>query len=304
MRIFFLTIIFFGTLAASASPNSDPYQYFDNGDVKIAYRVFGTGAPLFLLNGGPGRSSDTFTELAQILSSKNRSVIIFDQRGTGRSKLKVADETTITLDLMVGDLEALRKYLHFNKVDILGHSFGGMYAMAYAVQYPQNIRALILSASGGVDLSWQDYSYHNMLSRLTQKSRNKIAFWTSPEQQKKDPTRSFLESTRLLVPAYIYHQKFVPKLVHDLANLNYSNPDINNLVWKSMEKYDLKGAFKNFQAPTLIIDGRQDILGEAVPIGIHNEIPNSRLELLDECSHYPWLDSPDKYFSLINDFLG
>jgi proline iminopeptidase len=305
MKIFFCFLLVFACFTPQVSSgSSDPYEYFDNNGVKIAYRVFGSGEPLIVLNGGPGRSSDTFTDLAQTLSSKNYRVILFDQRGTGRSKLAIANENTVTLNLMVSDLEALRKHLHYEKVSILGHSFGGMYAMSYAAQYPENIKSLILSASGGIDLSWSKYANHNMLARLSQKSRNKYKFWTSEEQMKKDSIKATLEALRLLIPAYVYNQKFVPQVEKNLVNLNYYTPEINKLVWKSMENYNLKGTLKNLSAKTLIIAGHQDILGEAVPLTIRHEIPNSRLEFLDECSHYPWLDRPNKYFSLISEFLN
>lgn len=295
-----LFILFISAL--SHAKTSDPYQYFNNNGVKIAYRVFGSGAPLFLLNGGPGRSSDSFTELAETLQKKTgKQIIIFDQRGTGRSALPVLDETTISLDLMVDDLEGLRKHLGFNKISILGHSFGGMYAMSYAARYSQNIESMILSCSGGVDLSWREYVQENILSRLSKEAREKYEYWTSPEQQALDPVKADYEALKLIVPAYVYNQKFVPQLIHDLSN--YNTPNLNGLVWKTMQNYDLKGKFKSVQFPTLIIDGRQDFIGEAVPILIHQTIPNSRLEFLNECSHYPWLDTPDKYFALIADFL-
>jgi proline iminopeptidase len=296
----FSFVVLFSQTSQSAA---DPYQYFDNQGVKIAYRTFGSGLPLIVLNGGPGRSSDTFTELAETLASKGYAVTLFDQRGTGRSKLPTLDESTVTLDLMVSDLEALRQHLHYEKISVLGHSFGGMYAMKYASKYPLNIRALILSASGGVDLSWHEYVTHNMLSRLGLNARKKYKFWTSPEQEEKDLVGSSLEALRILVPAYIYHRKFVPRLEADLVNLNYYTPKVNQLVWKSMENYDLHGSLKVLNAPVLVLAGRQDILGEAVPIAIHDEIPGSKLEFIDKCAHYPWLDNPKRYFSLIEGFL-
>lgn len=293
----------FSTQARQIADDKDKFEYFYNGNVKIAYRVFGSGLPLIVINGGPGRSSDTFTELAQTLSAKNKRVILFDQRGTGRSKLDVVNEDTINLNLMISDLDGLRKHLQYDKVAILGHSFGGMYAMAYASQYPDNIKSLILSASGGVDVSWQEYTIHNMLARLTEGSRIKYKFWTSSEQRKRDPTRATLEALRLLIPAYIYNQKFVPQLEKALINLDYYSPRVNSLVWKSMKNFNLGGALKTLRAPTLIISGRQDILGEAVPMTIRDQIPNAQLEFINECSHYPWLDRPDRYFYLIENFL-
>src|SRR4051812_16396814 len=114
MKIFLSFALFLVSLASQASTAAaaDPYEYFDSNGVTIAYRTFGVGSPLFLLNGGPGRSSDTFTHLAEMLSAGNhRQVVIFDQRGTGRSKLPVLNEQTVSLNLMIGDLEALRVHL-------------------------------------------------------------------------------------------------------------------------------------------------------------------------------------------------
>lgn len=297
-------MIVFSLVSQNIFASSDHYQYFDSDGVKIAYRVFGVGTPLIVLNGGPGRSSDSFTYLAERLNEHTqRQIILFDQRGTGRSKLAELNDQTVRLDLMVQDLENLRKHLGINKISLLGHSFGGMYAMAYAAQFPAHVEHLILSCSGGIDLSWQSYVHHNMLSRLTKEAREKYVFWTSPEQSKKDPIKSKLEALRLLVPAYIYRQEFVPQLEKDLLNLSYYTPEINGLVWKSMHDYDLKDSLKVFPGPALVIAGRQDILGEAIPLSIHQTIAQSKLEFLDECVHYPWLDRPDAYFALIRDFL-
>lgn len=290
------------TLSHEVSGTVDPYQYFDSNGVKIAYRVFGTGSPLFLLNGGPGRSSDTFADLAESLQKKtNRQVIIFDQRGTGRSVVSPLDETTISLDLMVEDFEALRKHLGFNKISILGHSFGGMYAMSYAVRYSANVESIVLSCSAGVDLTWKEYVQENILSRLSKEAREQYEYWTSPAQEAADLAKAQIEALKLIAPVYVYNQKFVPQIVSSLSN--YNTPGLNSLVWKTMKNYDLKLPLKQLHVPVLIIDGRQDFLGEAVPIAIHQTIPNSRLEFLNECSHYPWLDTPVKYFELIADFL-
>jgi len=307
VRIFFY--VFVGVISmevtALADVSLDFYQYFDSQGVKIAYRTIGSGSALVLINGGPGRASDTFTDLARDLSQiTHRQVILFDQRGTGRSVVSPLDETTISLDLMVNDLEALRVHLNLGKMDIIGHSFGGMYAMAYAAKFPKNVQSLILSCSGGLDLSWMDYGQHNILARLSSKQVKQYKYWNSPEQVDADPVRASLEALRVIVPAYVYRKKFVPQLEHDLVNLKYFNPSTNGLVWKSMKNLDLKVPLSAFGAPTLIIDGRQDLMGEAVPIAIHNVIKSSILVFLDECVHYPWLDSPRRYFREIKTFLN
>ena len=282
------------------------YQYLDIDQGRLAYRVFGAGRPLIVINGGPGRSSQTFVPLAEKLSEKNLKVILFDQRGTGQSTLKVVDSSTITMSHMVRDLESLRTHLHLPKLSILGHSFGGMYAMSYAAQYPNKVEALILSASGGIDLSWQQYTRNNMLVRLSEDAKERYQHWTSDEQIARDPLTAALESLRVLLPAYVYDQKFVPEIEQALINLEYYFPEVNRLVWDDLKKsnYSLEKSFRKFKAPTLILAGRQDFLGEAVPLRIQANIAGSKLEFLDKCSHYPWLDQPKSYFSFIDAFLN
>ncbi|MEO6302620.1 MAG: alpha/beta fold hydrolase, partial [Bacteroidia bacterium] len=117
-------------------------------NVATYYKTFGEGKPVLIINGGPGMNSNGFTSLAQKLSKKNKT-IIYDQRGTGRSTLEKTDSTTVTMDLMIEDIECLRKTLKINKWFILGHSFGGMLASYYATKYPDNIEGIVLSSSGG-----------------------------------------------------------------------------------------------------------------------------------------------------------
>src|SRR5450432_3172955 len=111
-------------------------------------------------------NSDGFVELAKALS-KNNETIIYDQRGTGKSTLQKVDSSTITMKLMVEDLESLRVHLKIKKWIILGHSFGGMLASYYATLYPENIESLILSSSGGIDLGLLSYVSNRVDSRLT-----------------------------------------------------------------------------------------------------------------------------------------
>src|ERR1700756_2018677 len=118
--IFFLLLIIFCVRAESQTEG-----FAESIGTKIYYRSFGSGTPVLIINGGPGLNSDGFVGLAKLLSDHNNT-IIYDQRGTGKSTLQKTDTSTITMQLMVEDMENLRKHLHISKWIILGHSFGGM----------------------------------------------------------------------------------------------------------------------------------------------------------------------------------
>src|SRR5678810_1381276 len=83
--------------------------FAESNGVKIYYRTFGTGTPILIINGGPGLNSDGFVDLAKTLSAQNQT-IVYDQRGTGKSVMQI-DASSITMELMIDDIENLRKEL-------------------------------------------------------------------------------------------------------------------------------------------------------------------------------------------------
>lgn len=143
-------------------------------DASIHFQTYGEGPPLLIINGGPGMSSEGFVPLAKMLA-KNHQAIIFDQRGTGRSVLKNTNRSTVTMDLMVDDMERLRQQLNLQKWTVLGHSFGGMLAAYYATKHPDKISAMILSSSGGLDLEL--FSYLNINGKLSAEDQQQLNYW-------------------------------------------------------------------------------------------------------------------------------
>lgn len=266
----------------------------------LHYRLVGdAGAdalPLLVLNGGPGVSSEHFGGLADRLSDigGDRLALTFDQRGTGRSPLDRVDASTVNLEAMVDDIEALRTHLGIEEWVVFGHSWGGMYAMAYATAHPDRVRGLILSASGGSDLAWTDGFQDALRSRLDPEQRAAYA--------RAGTSRERVEA---MAPAYVFHDEHTPFVVEALNRPGASNSTVRRLVFQDLFRigFDLRDDLARVTAPALILHGRQDILGVDVPTTTHEALPNSRLVLLDECGHYLWLDQPEAYFEAIGAFL-
>jgi len=183
--------------------NAADYTVSTINDTKIAYTSFGSGEPIFILNGGPRRQSKHFESVARSLSSLGFKAILFDQRGTGQSTLKNINRSTVTLDNMVEDLEALRNHLGFKKIILFGHSFGGIYAASYAQRYPNYLAVLIFSAAPALDLKWLKYFMANVYSRIDLESRIQHKYLTSSEYSKKNPIKAKTESITPLLPAYL-----------------------------------------------------------------------------------------------------
>lgn len=269
---------------------------------KLSYRVFGQGKPMLIINGGPGMNSDGFAALAQKLGAHNRA-FIYDQRGTGKSVLDKIDAATVTMDLMVADIETLRKHLEIDKWIVFGHSFGGMLASYYATKHPENIDKLILSSSGGVDLALRNGVANRITDKLTQTERDSLAYWNRKIDRGDTSYKTRIGRGRALAPAYVYDKKFVPIIAERLTQ---SNLNINQLVWDDMQKtrFNCTPHLKGFNKPVLILQGKNDILDISIAETSHKAFPNSTLVLLDKCGHYGWLDAPEDYYNAIHNFLN
>ncbi|WP_050915824.1 alpha/beta fold hydrolase [Gillisia marina] len=149
-------------------------HYIQDGENIIHLTTYGAGEPILIINGGPGMSSEGFRPLAEKLG-KNNLAIIYDQRGTGESKMENIDASTMTMDKMLEDIETIREFLKIDNWVILGHSFGGMLASHYAANYPEYTKGLILSSSGGIDLEL--FSTLNITARLSDENRDSLNYW-------------------------------------------------------------------------------------------------------------------------------
>ena len=271
----------------------------NNGDV-ICFTTFGTGFPILIINGGPGMSSEGFMPLAKTLSENNKT-IIYDQRGTGKSTLKAVNETTITLDLMVEDIEVLRTHLKIDSWIVLGHSFGGMLASYYTTKHSKNVKGLILSSSGGVDLSL--LSRINITGQLTQKQQDSLSYWNQKIANGDTSHFARLQRGKYLASAYLYKKDFVDVVAERLTQ---GNSQINSLVWQNMHTiaFDCKKQLQQYTKPVLIIQGKQDIVNKDIAVKTHALFQDSKLVYIDECAHYGWLEQPEQYFKEINTFLA
>lgn len=278
--------------------------FAESKNVDIFYQTFGEGEPLVIINGGPGFPSNHFVKIAQKLSEAGRQTIIFDQRGTGRSEMDFINGYTVTLNNMVEDMEALRKHLGIDKWTIMGHSFGGMYAMYYATKHPDMIKGMILSHSGGIDLEFANTFVANRSIRLTPTEQDSLNYWSRATNIAQHPNYARIGLVKAMAPSYVFDRSNIPDVVEGMTKSKFE-PRINSLIWNELYRmnFDLREDLNDFEQPVLIVGGKQDLVGESTAYEIHMALQNSQLELINECGHYGWLDQPEKYFKIVEHFL-
>ncbi len=274
-------------------------EFVESEGVDIHYKTFGDGQPLLILNGGPGMSSEGFIPLARELAVENQT-ILFDQRGTGHSIMSRLDSSTINMNLMIQDMEALRKHLEIDRWVIFGHSFGGILAAYYTAHYPENVEGIIFSSSGGLDLGLLDYV--DIRSRLSELERDSLTYWNRIIAEGDTSYHARLQRGKYLAPAYLYNREHIPVIAERLTQ---GNSTINGLIWSDLQQigYDTKDDLRSFDQPVLIIQGKQDIITEETARIAENVLTNSKVVLLDKAGHYGWLDREQAYFNEIFMFL-
>lgn len=120
-----------------------PGNYAIVNGTRLWYESEGSGQAIVLIPAGPGVSHGYFHPHLSALA-KSRRVIYYDAFGTGKSD-RAQDNQSYGFSRDVENVEGLRKALGLGKIDVLGHSYGGMVAQAYALRHPDSVRRLIIA---------------------------------------------------------------------------------------------------------------------------------------------------------------
>ena len=268
----------------------------------LYYTVVGSDGPYaIILSGGPGEEVRSMEGVADELSKRFRCVML-EQRGTGRSRLSRYDPSTINLNAYIEDIEALRKHLQVDKLTLVGNSWGMMLALAYAGTYPGHIRAVVTIGSGPVTSDYLAVFSDNLRSRLCPSDVEAVEHWSTPSPRTADFERAEFERVRATAPAYFYDRKAALRYAAELRQGDF-NPHVVPAFVKAEPSLDLRPKLKAINAPVLLVQGRQDLAGEANIYETHLLIKNSTLKFINKCGHMPWLEQPEQTWKIVNEFL-
>lgn len=284
--------------------------YVEVNGAKLWCEVEGNGDPVLLIAGGPGNSHTYFHPWFSDLA-KNFKVIYFDAFGRGKST-RSKDSTQYTFKRDVEDIEGLRKALGFKKWTVFGHSYGGMVAQAYAIEYPNSVDKLIISNSFYSGEMWQandDNSNHEMRNQFPE-------MW---EKLMKLREAGYNSSSPQHVDAYNIPSGLL--YYYDASNAKKATTDsliMNTVVYYTLVGYDgdfiiggdvsrldFRRDLKNLKMPTLVIQGRYDRV--AIPrfgIKYKEYTPQSQFVIFERSGHNPYIEEQTKYFELLKNFLS
>jgi len=272
--------------------------------VDLFYRIVGStsGEYVLVLSGGPGEDIHSMQGVTDELGKKYRC-IMWEQRGTGRSKLPSYDASTINLNAYMEDIEALRRELDAEKFIVVGNSWGMILGLAYAGTHPDAVRAVVTIGSGPITSEYLGVFSDNQIARLGGCELELRDFWKDPAREAANPDRATFERLRVATVAYFYDRKKALQMAAELDPKDY-NFRVPPAFLKAEGKYDIRPKLKNIVAPVLLLQGRQDLAGEANICETHSLIKHSKLAFIDKCGHMPWLEQPEQTWKIVDNFLA
>jgi proline iminopeptidase len=295
---------------ANASSNQPlPREgYFTAGNAQLYYREVGRGQPIIVLHGGPDLNHNYLLPDMDRLSDSFR-LIYYDQRGRGKSAENVQPED-VSIESEIDDLEILREYFRFETAAILGHSWGGLLALEYAIRHPHRLSHLILMNSAPA--SYDDFIHFRRERRRKEPTNiEKLKALAATKQFEIGDLETDAEYHRLHLQAALRKPEHLEKVVNSLR-LNFTSEGIRkaraienrlyNETWESSQ-YSLLPKLRQLGIPTLVIHGEYDFIPVACAKHIAQSLPRARFVVLEECGHFSYLECPDDVHKEITDFM-
>jgi len=275
---------------------------FTRDGVQLFYRTMGSGAPAIILGGGPGFNVDYMIPVGDFLPASYQRVF-YEQRGTGRSRLASITPENMTLAHVVADLDALRVHLKQERVFLLGHSWGGMLAMAYAAAHPDRIDRMILIGPGGPTLEFTEWFDDNIHSRLRREDIEAEKYWDEAPKRGVDSDKAALEGVRAITPGYFFDRAKGLAYAAQLTDGSLTVQVNANLFADMRKHYDSRPGLRQLDRPVLIVQGHQDPVGDKTAEDIRSTIKSSVLRYINQSGHFPWIEQPDAFRRILAEFF-
>ena len=261
--------------------------------------------PLLCLHGGPGGSHDYLTPLS-VLADAGRRVIFYDQLGSGKSD-HPDNPDMWTVELYVEEVDVVRDALGLDMVHVLGQSWGGQLAMEYALTKPSGLVSLII-ANSLADMSQWISEINRLRAELPKEIQETVS---KHEAEGTTDDLAYKEATREYYRRHICRLAEWPEVISRTHEYVMKYPQVYNTMWGpnelnvtgTLEDWSVIDRLGEIDVPTLILSGRYDESTPAINETIHKGIKGSEWVIFENSAHLPHLEEPEKYLSVLNDFL-
>ena len=265
---------------------------------------------VLLLNGGPGATHEYFECFENFLPKEGIEFIYYDQLGTGRSTNPM-DTSYWDLARYVEEVETVRKALNLNKDNfyLLGHSWGGILAMEYAVKYKANLKGLIISNMMASCPAYDKYAEEVLAPQMESNVLNEIRALEAANdfgnpRYMEILIPNFYEKHVCRIPAQDWPEPMSRSLNQTNQSLyvTMQGPSEFGLSGK-LEQWNRMDDLKHIKVPTLVIGATHDTMDPAYMEKMANSMENGSFLLCPKGSHMCMYDDQERYMYGLIKFL-
>jgi proline-specific peptidase len=260
--------------------------------------------PLLCLHGGPGMPHGYLKPL-EALAERGRQVIFYDQVGCGNSE-RVHNPELWTLPLFVEELGVVRQALGLERVHLLGHSWGGMLALEYALTQPSGLASLIIASSGASSAQW-NAEIQRLRAELPPEiqaalQKHELA-WTTEDLEYLEAEKFFADQHLCrLEPLPDYMDETFLELRQEVYHTMCGESEIMG-VTGNLKDWDIIERLPEIHVPTLITCGRYDEATPALAETMRRGLPNAELVIFEQSAHFAFAEEPKHFRQEIEQFL-
>ncbi len=263
---------------------------------------------LLLLHGGPGATHEYFECMESFLPQEGIEFIYYDQLGSAYSD-QPKDRDLWTTERFVEEVEQVRQALGLNKDNfyLLGHSWGGILAMEYALKYQQNLKGLIISNMMASAPEYDAYADNVLAKQMDPTVLKQIRAF---EAKKDYDNPKYME---LLTPNY--YKQHICRLKEWPDPVNRAFDKMNKNIYVLMqgpsefglsgrlEKWDRKADLKYISVPTLVVGAKYDTMDPDHMKWMSTQVQNGSYLYCPNGSHMDMWDDQQVYMAGLIKFL-
>lgn len=261
----------------------------------------GKGEPLIIIHGGPGLNQEYFKPHLDPLTKKFK-LVYYDQRACGQSTVPLPD--SLSLAFFIDDIEAIRKSLGVEKVNLLAHSWGAMLAVNYGIKYPQHVEKMILSNPIALNLEYQAASMKMLQSKTTKQDSIDRATIIASEAFKTKQVSSVEALMKIVFRASFNDRAKIDALdIHLPANYFAATNALYQGLGKDLQSYDYYENIKAFSFPVLVLAGKADNIPQEAIERTANNVSRSTFIMFKQSGHFPFIEEQTLFVKQITRFL-
>jgi proline-specific peptidase len=289
------------TPAADALPAGESRFAVDGGRIWYKLSGAGTATPAILLHGGPGFSS--YYMKSQEAISADRPLVRFDQLGAGKSD-RLTDTALFNIAHFVKELDSLRAHLGYDKVHLIGHSWGTILGLEYYRAHPEHVTSLTLM-SPALSMPVWERNAKRLVKTLPDSMQKAIA---TREAEGKFDAPDYQAALGEFYGKYVWRRPVeadldsVMKTVNE-SIYNYMQGPSEFTITGTLKKYDATPFLKDVKVPVLFTVGEFD---EADPPTVKKQAsmtPGAKYAVIPGAAHIVQWDNPEETNRVVRAFL-